>query len=737
MLANILRCSLASLSAVFAAGAGWSTAEMQSPVQSAPPSVHVPPSQVSELPEAAKPVVYRMGDTSSIARAAEPGLQFPPRPEQPVAIQGNGFVQQASYDAAVPGNTGSAPPIPSLLAGDAPLLPPSPAMTLARKRMGGPGFRTQDPVNGQRMPAGLTAPPRAAGPTGQQASGTQLPLQTSNTAVGTPRETDPQLVTPRLPQSSPVVQANAMPAASGQQPNATAMGLTAASASVPVAGRSSYVATEGPASGSSPVAAGLPVSAGNELPALKMAIPSLEIQAFGPGTVGVHKSVQYRVTCKNRDSLDANRISLAVNLPAWVRVQNVSTSIGRRDKEEGTGSSRIVWMIDSLPSGQTQTMTIDLVATRAETFDLGVDWAMQPVTSSSRVAVTEPRLEMSIAGPNEVLFGETATYEVAVRNPGTGLAENVVVMLPEALGGEKATIGDIPAGQERTFQIELQARAAGQLDLTTNAAAAGNLQASSSRNILVRRPQLEVIVAGPAVKYAGSVGEYEVTIRNSGDAVAREVVAAMALPPGVQYLQGVEGSEAVENGLKWNIGTLDVGDQRRYRVACQLNVDGQIGLEVASRGSGEIAAVSRCTTMVETVDDIVLTVEDPKGPLPVNQKIEYVIKIRNRGSRSSGQLNLDFMFSEGIEPTSAAGLANAIEPGKVGFSPIATIEPGQEISLTVAAMANQAGTHKFRAQVTGEQSEAHEVCEGTTRFYGEGGDRTAESGPPQTPNSIR
>lgn len=467
-----------------------------------------------------------------------------------------------------------------------------------------------------------------------------------------------------------------------------------------------------------------------------MSIPSVEIQAFGPGVVGIHKSVQYRVTCKNRDTIDASRVSVSVNLPPWVRVQNVNVSNGRREKSEDTNSGKVVWMIDMLPSGQTQTMTLDVVATRAETFDLGIDWAMQPISANSRVAVTEPRLEMNIAGPNEVLFGETATYNVTVRNPGTGVAEGVVVMLPEALGGEKATIGDIPAGQERTFQVELLARAAGQLDLTTSAAASGNLQANSTRNILVRRPQLEVVVTGPPVKYAGSTGEFEVMIRNSGDAIARDVLAAIALPPGVQYLNGIDGAEAVENGLKWNIGSLDIGDMRRYRVQCQLNVDGQVTLEVAARGSGEIAAVSRTTTTVETVDDIVLSVEDPKGPLPVNQKVDYVIRIRNRGSRSSGQLNLTFMFSDGIEPASATGLSNTLEPGKVTFSPINNVEPGQEIALTVVAIAGQPGTHKFRAQLVGSPSDAFEVCEGTTRFYGEGTQRTAEAEVPPA-NSIR
>jgi uncharacterized repeat protein (TIGR01451 family) len=459
-----------------------------------------------------------------------------------------------------------------------------------------------------------------------------------------------------------------------------------------------------------------------------MAIPSLEIHAFGPASVGVNKPVQYRIVARNRDTIAAQRISVMLNLPAWVQVQNVNTTAGRREKSDDPSASRVAWMIDQIPAGHSQSLVVDVIATRAETFDLAIDWAMQPIASETSIGVTEPRLEMNIAGPNEVQYGETAVYDVTVRNPGTGTAEGVSVMLPEALGGERATLGDIAPGQERTFQVELLARAAGQLDLTTSAAAAGNLQASSTRNIIVRRPQLTTEIVGPPVKYAGTTAIYEVVISNSGDATARDVVAAIALPAGIVYNSGIDGAEVGEGGIRWNIGTLDIGDSRRYQLTCTMNVDGQIGVEIAARGSGEIASVARCTTMVETVADLVLTVEDPAGPLPLNQKVEYTIRIRNRGTRVAEALDLVFMFSEGIEPSSATGLGNSIEPGKVSFSPIGSLEPGDEIAVTVSAQASQPGTHKFRAQLTGAKTEAHEVSEGTTQFYGDSASRTAGNG---------
>lgn len=720
--------------------------------QAAPPNVHVPTGVASTLPPPGS-VTYRLGDRTNIARAAEPGLQFAPRPDQAPQINGDGMVRQASYQEPAGGSDQpAAQPVPAMLNGSAPLLPTNQALEVARRQLNG------GQPNALAAPGAFAPPPVPAGMAGQlqqpprrdenSMRGGSQPLRNPATSMGGQfAGITPPTMPPSIPPVAQVARATGLvnSASGAQHSPATSDAANPAGLAVTPGMRSTgvYAATQQPGTGDSqPFAAADELrqspntSTGTETPAISLAIPSLEIQAFGPASVGINKPVQYRIVARNRDTITAQRISVMLNLPAWVKVQNVNTSAGRREKTDDPSASRVAWMIDQIPAGQAQSMIVDVIATQAETFDLAIDWAMQPIAASASVGVTEPRLEMNIAGPNEVQYGETAVYDVSVRNPGTGTAENVSVMLPEALGGERATLGDIAPGQERTFQVELLARAAGQLDLTTSAAATGNLQASSTRNIIVRRPQLATEIAGPPVKYAGTSATYEVVITNSGDATARDVVAAIALPAGVIYNSGIDGAEVGEGGLRWNIGTLDIGDSRRYQLNCTMNVDGQIGVEIAARGSGEIASVARCSTLVETVADIVLTVEDPTGPLPLNQKVDYTIRIRNRGTKVAESLDLIFMFSEGIEPSSANGLGNTIEPGKVTFSSIPSIEPGDEIAVTVSAQASQPGTHKFRAQLTGAKTEAHEVSEGTTQFYGDPANRTAEK-PGDAASGIR
>ncbi len=460
---------------------------------------------------------------------------------------------------------------------------------------------------------------------------------------------------------------------------------------------------------------------GHHNAAIRLKAPSIEVETFGPRSIGVNKPATYEVVVKNNSSSDAERILVGINLPQWVEVSNVNLTTGGKEITDGNDKARLVWTIDRIGSGKTQTATILAVPRKAEMFDVGVEWTLVPRTGKANIRVTEPRLTMNISGPADVEFGEVARYLVTVRNPGTGTAENVTVKLPEALGGERSVLGDIPPGEEEVFQVELLARTAGELNLVAQATADGEIEASSDRKITVRRPKLGVTMEGPAMKFSGDVGTYTITMTNTGDATANNLMAAVALPTGAKYISGIDSVTPIDDGIRWQVGPLEPGQSRNFKVTCQMNGSGDMQLECGVR-QGDLAASAACLTRVETVADLVLEVEDPRGPLPTNKNVPYVVTIRNRGSRAAKHVELLMQFSEGIEPNSAAGHQHRIVPGQVLFSPIDVVEPGQEVSFEITAAAHQQGTHIFRAQLTCNDSDSREIAEGTTRYFSSDGE---------------
>lgn len=446
---------------------------------------------------------------------------------------------------------------------------------------------------------------------------------------------------------------------------------------------------------------------------------AIGVSTTGPKTISIGKNATYGVVVSNTGQAAAQQLEVTFTVPTWIELANTNLTTGSKELVRETDATRVVWRMDRLEPGKTQRLSLDVIPRKAQVFDLNVEWSVAPLMGAVQVQVTEPLLKMSITGPDEVQFGQSAMYSVVIQNPGTGTAENVNVMLSEALGGERAPLGNLAPGEEKNIQVELIARSAGALDLSAAVTGDGDLQDSATKKITVRRAALDVAIAGPNMKYAGSTGNYQITVENTGDAVAQDVFAAIGFPVGAQYISGVEGAEKIEGGMRWSVGALPPGAQRTYTIICQLTAAGPLTIETGVRGSGDLADADSIQTTVETEADLVLAVDDPQGPLPIGQDATYKLSIKNRGTKTANGIDVVMHFSTGIEPTSAEGREHKINPGEIAFETIGQLEPGEEMVFAVTARATVPGTHEFRAQLTCEEADAREVAGGTTKFFGD------------------
>jgi hypothetical protein len=456
-----------------------------------------------------------------------------------------------------------------------------------------------------------------------------------------------------------------------------------------------------------------------EAATLRSAGAEISVSTTGPKSISIGKNAAYNIEVTNSGQATAQQLDIVFLVPSWIDVANANVTGGSKEMSNEADATRVHWQIGQLEPGKTQHLTLDVIPRKAQVFDLNVEWSVAPIAGSVQVQVTEPLLEMEIAGPDEVQFGQTAMYNVCIRNPGTGVAENVMVALCEALGGEQAPLGNLGPGEEQNIQVELIARDAGELELGAEVCGDSDLKDNVSKRIRVRRAQLEIAIQGPAKKYAGAVANYVVTVQNTGDAPAEDVFAAIGIPIGAQYVSGIELAEQIEGGMRWSVGGLPPGEQRSFTIACQLNAAGPIQLETGVRGAGELADAASIQTLVETDADLVLSVNDPQGPLPIGQDVIYQITVKNRGTKAAKGIDVVMHFSNGIEPTAAEGRKHVIKPGEVTFESIDQIDPNQEVVVNVTAQATTAGTHEFRAQLTCTESDAREVAGGTTKFFGE------------------
>jgi len=453
--------------------------------------------------------------------------------------------------------------------------------------------------------------------------------------------------------------------------------------------------------------------------------PQLEVHAVGPPSVVIGKAASYMVTVQNTGKQEAGDIVVSVALPKTLQIGAITTTSGaaKHQADNNNGQTHVLWQIERVPAGGSQQLSMVLTPQENRPFKLSVDWAFRPASASGEVQVLQPRLEMSLVGPRELPYGVTKNYTVVVSNPGTGPVENVTLNLaPVGLGQGPADVrkvGMIPAGQQREFKIELSARQAGVLKIRATSTADGGLEAEVNEDVTVRRAKLEMAVIGPRLTYAPSETSYKVQIANMGDAPATNMMLAVVLPNGAKYLGGIDGGKAIDGGVAAAIGDLAPGERRAFSIQCALIVEGRSQVQAQARADGDLIQTAVAITQVETIADLKLSVNDPKGPMPIGDNVTYEIKVKNRGAKAARGVQVIAQFAEGVEPVSTEGGRAQIAPGQVLFQPVAVLEPNEEIVVKVVARGNTPGNHIFRAEVKSQDPNTRQVAEGTTKFFGE------------------
>lgn len=452
--------------------------------------------------------------------------------------------------------------------------------------------------------------------------------------------------------------------------------------------------------------------------------PILGVETLGPRQIVVGKESTYEFKLGNAGEVGATDVVVYVDLPPWAEVASASATAGEAQAEPGLNGTQVVsWKVGQVEARKQERLELQIIPRESKPFDLAVRWDFKPMSSQASIEVQEPRLELEIDGPREVLFGHSEVFKLKLANKGSGAAENVVLSLLPLGTGQNTPVthnlGTVPAGSQRVIEIELTARQAGDLRIQVAAQGEGVAHAELSETVFVRRAELQLGVEGPRFQYVGTVGNYHVELVNAGSAAAENVVVTARLPAGARYISGIEGAQydAEKSELQWPVSNLEPGARRTYDMRCTFTAAGNGRMEIVSNGTDGVTAQAETVTQVEAMADLSMEVIDPSGPVPVGEEAMYELRVHNRGTKSAQGIEVVVYFSHGIEPTKVDGSPHKMGPGQVVFNPIASLDAGESLTLKVSARAETSGNHIFRAEVYCRPLGSRLVSEETTHFY--------------------
>jgi uncharacterized repeat protein (TIGR01451 family) len=453
--------------------------------------------------------------------------------------------------------------------------------------------------------------------------------------------------------------------------------------------------------------------------------PVLALEAVGPRKIVIGKEQNYEINLSNHGDTVSNVI-VYVQIPSTVEVSSYQGDTGTVRPPVGVGSGEpYEWHVPTIEAAGKQTLSLKIVPRKGSPFELGMRYVVNQELQQATVEVQEPKLVMTLAGPADVMYGESKIYKLAITNPGTGDAENVLVSLSPLGRGAEATashrVGTLRPGESRMIEVELTAREAGELVIKAQASAEGGLRSDAVEQVTVRRANLALEVKSPKELYAQTSASYNVQVSNQGNATAEHVQVTAQLPSDAEFRSASAGGQLSPDHscVVWNVGALPAGSVKDLGVKCVLQSPGDNPLQVTANADTDLASLAHANTRVIAVADLKLEVRDPQGPVAVGDDAVYEVVLKNRGSKAAEQVLVRAFFSEGLEASSVQGALAEIHAGKgeVIFEPIPKIEAGTEVIYRIHTLADRAGNHVFHAQVTCDNVASRLAAEQTTLFY--------------------
>ncbi len=211
---------------------------------------------------------------------------------------------------------------------------------------------------------------------------------------------------------------------------------------------------------------------------------------------------------------------------------------------------------------------------------------------------------------------------------------------------------------------------------------------------MVRRALLKIEVEAPRLQYVGTEAVYRIRIVNAGTAAAVRPVITATLPPASKYIVSPQSPRVSSDGGKvaWPLQDINPGAEVVCEMTCAVTGAGTNRLNVQCAAEGELSATASATTQAEATANLVLSVEDPSGPVPVESDAVYQIRVDNRGTAAAENVEVLAYFSNGFEPSSAEGGQHKVGPGQVVFDPIPRLAAGQSTVFKIKAKAERRAT---------------------------------------------
>ena len=343
--------------------------------------------------------------------------------------------------------------------------------------------------------------------------------------------------------------------------------------------------------------------------------------------------------------------------------------------------------------------------------------APQPAPAQPAAPRSSSGATVSWSAPSQVLAGEEFSYTLTVTNVTGQMLQDVEVVsqLPEGFkltgtspsaspsgGGLVWRLARLEPGQSQTMTVTGSATRTGVLNPCAYATCRlpqGCVQ------IKAVQPQLQLAKTGPAEVLICEPIPYTVTVQNTGDGPATNVVVTDQLPAGLVAQDG-------QRTLTFSAGTLGAGQSKQTSYTVKAEKAGTFTNRAVATGERGLRA--EATSQVVVRQPMLALDKSAPARMYLDREVKYTITVKNTGDGEARNTVLTDMLPAGLTLVSASEGGQA-SGGRVTWN-LGTLAANASKTVTIKTQASKMGTMKNTVRATATCTEAS--AEATTEVVG-------------------
>jgi uncharacterized repeat protein (TIGR01451 family) len=289
----------------------------------------------------------------------------------------------------------------------------------------------------------------------------------------------------------------------------------------------------------------------------KIGAPTIKVTKAAPKQTVRDEQYTVRVAVENTGKVPAENVRVVENVPQSAQVEPVTKGAKRLPQAEG---QQWEWVLPRLLPGERKVLEYRVTAREAKDVvhltSISGQKLIADKPSEARTAVLVPGIDLKLTGPTGVVnAGETARYEIVVRNTGTlpMSAVKVTATLPPEVkltmktdGGQVGrdgaivwTVPKLEAGEAQSFRFGAKAGTTGRRSFGATATdARGQRAAQELASVFAGTAALVWETSfNPLTVPVGKQGVFTVRVKNNGGEAARNVRVQVDVPDAVSVVQ--------------------------------------------------------------------------------------------------------------------------------------------------------------------------------------------------------